>query len=273
MNKLALALKNQREAKNTLVCVGLDIDLSKLPTHMHTSAFAWTREIVKATAEYACCYKPNMAFYEAIDAEYPGKGQQLLFDIVHHIYEDYGMPVILDGKRADIGNTCEAYVKYFRQFNSGDFAITSNPYMGGEAIHPFRREKDMTTFYVVRTSNPGSDEFQALKLEDGKMLWEHVADQISCHWNVNDNCGVVIGATHPNEIATARKIIGPDMLMLIPGIGKQGGDLEAAVRGGGDNSVINSSRGIIYASFDRNFASAAGSVARNLRDNINQFRG
>jgi len=220
-----------------------------------------------------CAYKPNVAFYEEHGAEGIEALKRTIADI-HDIVPD--VAVVLDGKRGDIGNTNNGYVKAAFDYLNAD-AITVAPYMGEESLAPFLAQKDKGVIVLCRTSNPGAGEFQDLPiaLGDGHItrpLYEVVASQIAGKWNKNGNCAVVVGATCPDELRTVRGIVG-DMPILIPGIGAQGGDLEKTVAAGKDSRgrgmIINSSRGIIFASNGADFAEAARRETLKLRDAIN----
>ncbi|MFC1872315.1 orotidine-5'-phosphate decarboxylase [Chloroflexota bacterium] len=261
-------LKNRQITAKSLVCVGLDSDTAKLPQGVSVTEF--NRAIIKATAEFTCAYKINLAFYEAMgDA-----GHEAIRDAIRHIRED--IPVIGDAKRADIGNTSAAYAKaIFEQF--GFDAITVNPYMGSDSLQPFFDYTDKGVFVLCRTSNKGSADFQELTciVEGQEMpLYEAVAAKVG-EWNTAGNIGIVVGATYPKELRKLRAV-SPAMTFLIPGIGAQGGDLELTVKYGTDHeglgAIINSSRQIIFASSGKDYASAASKAARQLRDDINRHR-
>jgi orotidine-5'-phosphate decarboxylase len=215
-----------------------------------------------------CAYKPNIAFYEAQGE----KGLDALFQTVKHIPKD--IPVIIDAKRGDIGNTSAAYAKaLFDHFNFD--AVTVSPYLGFDSLEPFLKYKEKGVIILCRTSNKGAADFQSLLCQyEGKTmpLYEIVALKAS-QWNTNHNIGLVVGATYPEELKNIRQAH-PDIPILIPGVGAQGGDLDLAVRYGIDahnrGIIINSSRGIIYASKGSDFASAARRATQNMRDGINR---
>lgn len=295
--------RNMLEAKwsqGRFVCVGLDSELDRIPNSrgnpdIITTIVAFNRAIVRATADLVCAYKPNTAFYEEHGAAGLEALRLTILDI-KNIAPD--VPVILDAKRADIGNTNAGYAKMAFDLLGAD-AITVHPYLGMEAMPPFLDRADKGIIVLCRTSNKGAGEFQDLtvgipreELEhlqtvkagpwgqsaDGHMttsLSNHVAYQVSKHWNKNGNCAVVVGATHPNELESIRSIVG-DLPILIPGIGAQGGDLELTVKAGkdsrGQGMIINSSRGIIFASSGEDFAEAARRETRKLLAAINQYR-
>ena len=274
-----LAKLEARWAQGNFVCVGLDSDYSQIPQHLkdepyvgdpvESAIFKFNRMIIDATHNSVCAYKPNIAFYEAQGVQ----GLKALQETIAYIKRYHpDIPVILDAKRADIGNTNNGYVKAIFDELGAD-AVTVNPYFGQDGLKPFLDRKDKGIIVLVKTSNVGSKEFQDLVLEgSGEPLWERVARNVAREWNVNGNCAVVVGATHPLELQRVRKIVG-DMPILIPGIGKQGGDLEKSVKGGRDSRswgmIINSSSGIIFASKGEDFAQAAGKAAADLNNEIN----
>lgn len=271
MQKLDAAVNSN----NSLVCVGLDSDRKKLPKVIQSGTkpvLAFNKAIIDATADLVCAYKLNSAFYEAQGAE----GIEQLKLTADYIRENYPhIPIILDAKRADIGNTNDGYAEFVFEYLGMD-AVTLHPYLGGEALQPFLDFKDKGMIILCRTSNPGAGEFQDLSLS-GQPLYQHVAKQVADEWNSNNNCLLVVGATYPEEMKIIRDIVGPDMVFLVPGIGAQGGDLAAVMKNGlgADNRrlIINSSRGIIFASDGDGFAQAARQAAIKLRDEINKYRG
>lgn len=254
------------QKNKSLICVGLDTSPELIPPG--TNVVDFNKAIIDATADIVCAYKPNIAFYEAQGE----KGLDALYRTVKHIPKQ--IPVICDAKRADIGNTSEAYAKaLFDQL--GVDAVTVSPYLGFDSVEPFFKNKDYYAFILCRTSNKGAADFQSLMCQyEGKSmsLYEIVAQKVS-KWNTNGNIGLVVGATYPEELKNIRQAH-PDLVILIPGVGAQGGDLRQAVRFGIDihlrGIVINSSRQIIYASKDADFALAARKAARTLRDEINK---
>jgi orotidine-5'-phosphate decarboxylase len=257
------------------VCVGLDSDLEKLPPHLRNgsivqSVINFNREIIDATVDLVCCYKPNSAFYEALG---PDDGFVALLNTIQYIRSQKpNVPIILDGKRGDIGNTNEAYaVAAFDELQVD--ALTINPYLGKNANAPFLNRKDKGIIVLVKTSNEGSDEFQNLHIGK-KYLFEVVAEHVAHEWNKNGNCAIVVGATYPEELKNVRKIVG-DMPILIPGIGSQGGDIKATVQAGknkiNQGMIINSSRGIIYASSGKDFAEVARRETKRVTDEIRKY--
>ncbi len=263
--KLLAIQRKQR----SLVCVGLDTDSRQLPGHLAASVdsvLEFNRAIIDATKDLVCAYKPNLAFYEALGTT----GFEILAKTLACIPP--GIVTIGDAKRGDIGNTAEQYATaLFGNFHFD--AITINAYLGLDAVEPFIKDPNHGIFVLALTSNPGSKDFQKLKV--GKQnVYERVIR--SCvRWNTNDNVGIVVGATNPRELKNVRKLA-PVLPVLIPGVGKQGGDLEASVRFGcdknGEMAVINSSRGILYASKGRDFADAARKEAMKLRDEIRKYQ-
>jgi len=255
------------QKNKSLLCVGLDPDPELMPDKIGILEF--NKAIIEATSDLVCTYKLNLAFYEALD----GEGLDTLKRTIKHIPDD--IPVIGDAKRGDIGNTAKAYARAL--FSNLNFdATTVNPYLGFDSIEPFIQYREKGVFILCRTSNAGALDFQALRceIEHGyRPLFEIVALKAS-QWNTYGNIGLVVGATYPEELRLIRQSH-PDMPILIPGIGAQGGDLEQAVRYGvnaqGEKAIINSSRQIIYASPGKDFAQAARRAASSLRDQINSY--
>ena len=255
----------------SMVCVGLDPDMGKLPEAVKTSGkafFDFNKAIVDATKDLVCCYKPQAAFYAGADRD----GE--LRDTISYIHENApGIPVILDVKRGDIGSTAAQYAKdAFDRY--GADAVTVNPYMGLDAVKPFLDYEEKGVIILCRTSNPHSGDLQNL-VSDGKALYEHVAELVRDQWNWNGNAALVVGATYPAELAKLRKMC-PELPFLVPGVGAQGGSVAEVVKNGATpgwgNLMINSSRGIIFAGKGDDFAEAAGLAARKLRDEINSCR-
>jgi orotidine-5'-phosphate decarboxylase len=255
------------------VCIGLDTDLHRIPQTVLPEGsdadrvVAFNAAIIEATASIACAYKPNAAFYEALGQE---GFKALALTIAEVRRAAPGVPVIVDAKRADIGSTNQGYVAAIFDELQAD-AITVHPYLGREAMAPFLARADVLIFVLARTSNPGAGEFQDL-LVDGLPLYRHIARAVANEWNTAGNCGLVVGATYPSELALLRKDVTTTMPLLIPGVGAQGGDLTAIVgseRSAGSASfVINVSRSVLYASSDADFADAAGAEAIRLHDEI-----
>ncbi|MFA5103967.1 MAG: orotidine-5'-phosphate decarboxylase [Candidatus Margulisiibacteriota bacterium] len=250
------------ENNNSLLCVGLDIDISKLPRDNRTEEeriFEFNKKIIELTKDFVCAYKPNIAFYEMNGIA----GMQALIKTIEYIPED--IPVILDAKRGDIGHTAKAYAKSaFEVFNAD--AVTVNPYLGYDSLEPFINYQDKGVFVLCLTSNKGSSDFQLASGEEVP-LYRHVAENVS-KWNTFGNCGLVVGATNSEMLKEIRSVA-DDMPILIPGVGAQGGDLESSVKYGTtkdkNRAIINSSRGIIYAD-------DPAKAAKDLRDEINRYR-
>ncbi len=270
-------LRARWQQADSLVCVGLDPDPAKFPDALvddDDALFSFCRDIVDATAGYACAFKPQIAYFAAHNG-----GEAALQRLIAHINGAHpDVPVILDAKRGDIGSTAEQYaVEAFERY--GADAVTLNPYMGRDSAAPFLQYNDRGCVFLCHTSNPGARDFQELTMSDGsgggEPLYQRIARTIAGEWNADGNCALVVGATFPEELKVIRGIVG-DMPLLIPGIGAQGGDIEAVVRNGrtadGTGLVINSSRGILYASSGAGYAEAAADAARDLRDAINRFR-
>ena len=251
---------------DSVVSVGLDADPSRIPEHLHDAdlpQWAFNRRIIDATHEYAACYKPNAAFYETAE------GWRALRETIAYAHGS-DVPVLLDAKRADIGNTTRQYAELLDHAD----AITVNPYLGRDSLQPFLDRPDKGVFVLCRTSNPGGADLQDLELASGEPVYERVA-ALADIWNQHGNVGLVVGATAPAELADLREQV-PDLPFLVPGVGAQGGDAEAAVAYGLADGVglVNSSRGIIFAGEDRgeDFAGAAGEAAKRLRNRLNQYR-
>ena len=250
-----------------MLCVGLDPDLEKIPeiarlTGTQETIVRFNRAIIDATKDHVCAFKPNSAFYEAHGDE----GWNALCETVEYIHEvARDVPVILDAKRADIGHTNAGYVNAAFEHVRAD-ALTVHPYLGSEALGPLLDLRDKGIFVLCRTSNPGAGELQDLPIE-GEPLYKVVARLVATKWNANGNCGVVVGATYPEELREVRTIIG-DMPILVPGIGAQGGDLEKTVAAGKDNRgagmLISASRSVMYASSGTDFSEMAGKKALEL---------
>lgn len=291
---------------NQFVCVGLDSDFSKISEQVKQELIAggaisesaedimyfFNLSIVDATHDLVCAYKLNIAFYEA---QGPAGIRALMRTTAYIREKAPDVPIILDAKRADIGNTNIGYVK--AAFNIyGVDAITVHPYLGREALQPFLDQKDKGIIVLVRTSNPGAGEFQDLNIRAEELpknvqafcqnfrsltgdfsalpIYQYVAYQVAKEWNKNGNCGIVVGATYPEELKQVREIVG-DMPILIPGIGKQGGDVEKTVTAGkdsrGEGMIINSSRGIIFASQEADFAEVARQKTLELHHEIESY--
>ena len=265
-------LRDRWSAANSLVCVGLDPEPAKFPARFAgdpEAVFAFCRDIVDATAEYACCFKPQVAHFAALGAE------AALSRVIAHVHAAHpGIPVILDAKRGDIGSTAQHYAaEAFDRY--GADAVTANPYLGRDSLQPFLDRADRGVVILCRTSNPGAGDLQDLAVADGRPLYQHVAEKVARDWNANGNCMLVVGATWPEQLREVRAIVG-DLPFLVPGVGAQGGDAEAVVRNAkaadGTGLVVSSSRAILYASNGDDFAGAAAGAARSLRDELNRHR-
>lgn len=268
MNRFLSKLSSTSQRNNSLICVGLDPIPDLLPINDITK---FNKEIIAATSDLVCAYKPQMAFYESMGM--PGLRclEATLAAIPDHI------PVILDGKRNDIATTAAAYAKaIFVQW--GADATTLNPYLGTDSIEPFLEYEDRVSIILVKTSNPGSEDFQTLPVRVGdghEPLYKKVAEAAN-GWNTRGNVGVLVGATYPQELKEVRGMC-PDMPILVPGVGAQGGDIEASIQNGVNSSgrgvIINVSRQILYASRSSQFADAARRETESLRENINSVLG
>ncbi|UDQ97557.1 orotidine-5'-phosphate decarboxylase [Lentisphaerota bacterium WC36G] len=259
------------EKNNSLVCVGLDPDIDKLPACLKEKdfpIFEFNKAIIDATADIVCSYKPQAAYYQGQNADVELK---MTIDYINENYPE--VPVILDVKRGDIGSTSEMYAREaFIRYNAD--AATLNPYMGTDTLKPFLDYADKGSVILCRTSNPSSCELQELIADDAE-IYKHVAKLSNTKWNYNNNVMLVIGATFPGELKTVREIC-PEIPFLVPGVGAQGGDVEAVLKNGLDANgyglVINSSRGIIYADSSENFAQGARNATIELNNLINSYR-
>ncbi len=274
-------LNRRIDQVNSCVCVGLDAVYPKIPQFLKKqnkdkakTIFKFNQAIIDQTHDLVCAYKPNLAFYEAMGAA----GWAALKQTVDYIHQlDKNIITVADAKRADIGHTNQAYAASIFDYFAFD-ALTVHPYLGSEALEPLLSRKNKGIIVLCRTSNPGAAEFQDLEISlnsKSTPLYEYLAQQVKNHWNQHNNCALVVGATYPEELAKIRKIVN-DMPLLIPGVGSQGGDIQKTVRAGQDNQgsgmIINSSRSIIFASSDKDFAQAARSKTNQLKQNINQHR-
>ena len=264
------SLQKLMREQDSLLCVGLDPDPVRLPRHLlgrHDAVFEFCRTIVDATADLVCAFKPQIAYFAAQRAE------DQLETLIAHIHRAHPqVPVILDAKRGDIGPTAALYAREAFDRYQAD-AVTLSPYMGSDSIAPWLEWPDRGLFLLCRTSNPGGSDLQALEIE-GRPLFEHVATKAATPlnrggWFAPGRIGLVVGATFPAEIGRVRAIVGPDMPLLIPGIGAQGGDLDATLGAAGRTaSIINSSRAILYAGSGEDFGQAARAAAIATRDDI-----
>jgi orotidine-5'-phosphate decarboxylase len=271
MSRFIDQLQHAWDTNNSLVCVGLDPEIERFPPQIldqPSPIFQFNKAIIDATADLVCAYKPQFAHYAAYEAE------DQLERTIDYIQTTYpGIAVILDSKRGDVGNTAERYaIEAFERYHAD--AVTVNPYLGGDSLEPYLKHEDKGVIILCRTSNPGAGDLQDLEV-GGRRLFHVVADLASRKWNTRGNCLLVVGATYPRELAEVREIVG-NMPFLVPGVGAQGGDVAQAVQNGqtavGAGLVISSSRGILYASADENFASAARDATEKLRDQINAAR-
>jgi orotidine-5'-phosphate decarboxylase len=269
-------LQRRWREHDSLVCVGLDPEPAKFPAHLRDApdaVFAFCAAIVDATADLVCSFKPQIAHFAALRAE------DALERLIAHIHDKHpGVPVILDAKRGDIGSTAQHYVtEAFDRY--GADAVTLNPYLGRDSVQPFLDRADKGVILLCHTSNPGAADLQDLLVSDksggGKPLYQHVAQIVARDWNSHGNCALVTGATWPGQLGEVRALVG-DMPLLVPGIGAQGGDVEAVVRHGrssdGSGLLISSSRAILYAGDGEDFAEAARIATQELRDTINRYR-
>jgi len=265
-------LRDAWARSDSLLCVGLDPDPAKLPRCVRDRPDAileFCRAIVDATADLVCAFKPQIAYFAAQRAE-----AQLEALIAHIRARHPGVPVILDAKRGDIGSTAEQYAREAFERYRAD-AVTVNPYMGFDSIEPYLGDPSHGVILLCRTSNPGGSDLQALRVGDadagapaGERLYERVARLAAGPWNRTGQLGLVVGATFPAELARVRALA-PRLPLLVPGIGAQGGDVDATVAAGANDEggmIVNSSRAILYASAGEDYASAAGQAARTTRD-------
>jgi orotidine-5'-phosphate decarboxylase len=269
IDKLSAAWKSS----NSMLCVGLDPDLAKLPGAMQGRPDAiadFCKAIIDATADLACAFKPQIAYFAALGAE------EQLEQVCAYIRSNYPqVPLILDAKRGDIGATAQQYAREAYDRYNAD-AVTLSPYMGFDSVEPYLAWQDRGQILLCRTSNPGGSDLQFLDV-GGRPLYQHVAELVATKWNRNGQCALVVGATFPEELAQVRAIVG-DMPLLVPGIGAQGGDVAATVTKGktaaGTGLMISSSRAILYAAAQgsEDFAAAARRVAIETRDSINACR-
>ena len=263
-------LRQVWRTKNSLVCVGIDPELAKMPVHLQDKEnpyLAFAIGIVDATAPYACAFKPQAAHFAAVGAE------DQLARLIEYIQCHYPeIPVILDAKRGDVGNTAAFYAKEVFERYGAD-AVTVNPYMGYESISPYLEYSDRGVIVLCRTSNPSSDWIQSVLLND-EPLYLSVARKVG-EWDKNNQCMLVTGATFPEELGRVRRVIG-NMPLLVPGVGAQGGDIKSVLKMGldveGHGLCVSSSRSIIYAGTGLDYATQAAFAAKDLRDQINEAR-
>jgi orotidine-5'-phosphate decarboxylase len=269
-------LQSAWASQGSMLCVGFDPDPKRLPADLQGNAegiFEFCREIADATADLVCAFKPQFAYFASQRAE-----AQLEMLIKHLKDKHPHIPVILDSKRGDIGSTADHYaLEAFDRY--GADAVTVNPYMGFDTIEPYLKYAGKGVIVLCRTSNPGGSDLQFLNVApNGEPLYLHVAKLAAQQWNSSGQISLVVGATFPEEIAKVRAIVG-EMPLLIPGIGAQGGDIDATVSAGkiadkpGAGMIINSSRAILYASSGSDFAQAAREVALSTRDALRKAAG
>ena len=262
--------------QNSLLCVGLDPEADRLPSRLQSMPVSravtyFCQAIIEATSPFACAFKPNLAFFEVLGPE----GMYVFQDVIKAVPKQ--IPVIVDAKRGDLGNTARNYAAAIFDVYGCD-AVTVNPYLGYDSVAPFLAYKEKAVFFLCRTSNPSARDFQDLLVSEGngqqRFLYEEIAQRIQL-WNENGNCGLVVGATYPRELDIIRSMC-PDMPILIPGVGAQGGNLEAAVISAvdksGEKALISVSRAILYAESGDDFAVSAANEARKLRNDINEAR-
>ena len=264
------------QKNDSLLCVGLDPEIERFPPQLIASPspiFQFNKTVIDATHDLVCAYKPQFAHYAAYEAE---DQLERTIEYIHRAYPD--IPVILDGKRGDVGNTAERYaIEAFERY--GADAVTVNPYLGGDSLEPFLRHADKGGLILCRTSNPGARDLQDLEI-GARRLYQVVAELAATRWNGRGNCGLVVGATYPRELAEVRRIVG-DMPLLLPGVGAQGADVAQAVESGqtagGTGLLVSSSRAILYGSPGESRANgdpgrAARAAAEALRAQINLSR-
>lgn len=264
------ALRQRWSRADSLLCVGLDPDPERFPASLKGRAdgiFEFCKAIVDATHDLVCAFKPQIAHFASSGAE-----DQLL-ELMRYIKKTYPEVVlVLDAKRGDIGSTAEHYAREVFERYRAD-AVTLSPYLGSDSVAPYLSYPGKGAIILCRTSNPGGSDLQALECS-GTPVFELVAYMVAQRWNALGQCGLVVGATFPKELARVRSLVG-EMPILVPGIGAQGGDIEATVMAGKTEDggmMINSSRAILYASQAEDFADAARRVAKNTRDEINRYR-
>ena len=264
-------LRNAWTKNDSLVCVGLDPEIERLPPSIAAEPspiFQFNKAIVDATADLVCAYKPQFAHYAAYEAE---DQLERTIEYIHRTYP--AIPVILDSKRGDVGNTAERYALEAFERYAAD-AVTVNPYLGGDSLEPFLKHENKGVVILCRTSNPGARDVQDLQI-GSRRLYHVIAEMVAQRWNTRGNCMMVVGATYPRELAEIREIAG-DIPFLVPGVGAQGGDVAQAVQNGrtgdGTGLVISSSRAILYASPGTDFTTAARKATATLRDQINVSR-
>jgi len=258
---------------NSLLMVGLDPDITRLPPSVLADKdplLSFCKGIVDATAPFVCGFKPQIAYFAAAGAE---GTLQALCDYIRETHPK--LVLVLDAKRGDIGSTAEQYAKEAFDRYKAD-AVTINPYMGMDSAEPYLERIDKGVIVLCRTSNPGGSDLQALQV-DGQPLYLRVADMVARRWNKHGQCGLVVGATFPQELAQVRQCVGNDMPLLVPGIGAQGADIKDTCDAGcnhlAQGMMINSSRAILYASRGHDWQTASALAAQSTHEAINQARG
>lgn len=265
-----IQLAKNRWKEGKYVCIGLDVAINKLPGHLDSLPLVdriekFCCEIIDESNEYVFGYKPNLAFFEGMGIE----GVEALQRVTEYCKKNYpSIPLVLDGKRGDIGNTNEQYASHLFDRLHGD-AVTVPPYMGENSLRPFLDRRGKCVFVLCRTSNSGAQEFQDMVCDDDP-IFIHVARNVSSLWRTLGTVGLVVGATYPRELARIRSV-SPEVPILIPGVGRQGGDLLATVQAADSNFIINSSREIIYSSSGEDFAKSAAFKAAQLNDKIREY--
>jgi orotidine-5'-phosphate decarboxylase len=259
------------DANDSLLCVGFDPDIARFPGDWHNQSkhiFDFCKSVADATADVVCAFKPQIAYFSALRAE------DQLEALCAYLRETYpAIPIVMDAKRGDIGATAEQYAREAFERYGAD-AVTVSPYMGFDSVVPYLEYKDKGVIVLCRTSNAGGSDLQFLNV-DGQPLYQHVARLVADKWNTNGQCGLVVGATFPEELAQVRSIVG-DMPLLVPGVGAQGGDVFATVNAGktanATGMMINSSRAVLYATpkGEESHADATRRVAIETRDAIRQ---
>ena len=260
------------KSTQSLLMVGLDPDLTRMPAELKgkpDEIFQFCKQIIDATAPFVCGFKPQIAYFSAVCAE------RQLEDICAYLKESYPhLPIVLDAKRGDIGATATQYAQEaFGRYNAD--AVTISPYLGSDSVEPYLEWQDRGVIVLCRTSNPGGSDLQFLET-DGVPLYLRVADLVANKWNKTGQCGLVVGATFPNELAAVRRAVGDSIPLLVPGIGAQGGDIAATCAAGCNaqktGMMINSSRAILYVTGPGHWTEAAAAVAQQTRDDINAHR-
>jgi orotidine-5'-phosphate decarboxylase len=272
MSPFTQRLARASEKNDSLLCVGLDPEIGRLPQPIAAAPaplFEFNRAVIDATADLVCAYKPQFAHYAARGAE---AELARTIEYIHARYPE--LPVILDAKRGDIGSSAERYAaEAFERYRAD--AVTVSPYLGSDALEPFLAHADKGVIVLCRTSNPGATDLQDLEV-GGAKLYQVVAQLAAQRWNSRGNCLLVVGATYPRELAEVRRIVG-DMTLLVPGVGAQGGDVAEVVRNGqradGAGLIVSASRSILYAGADGgDFAPRVRAAAQALRAEINSSR-